>query len=353
MIPEDLPPTVYRVLDANHHRCLEGLRVLEDQVRFEREDAMLSGALKQLRHDVATAVSRELSSRMHAMRDASGDVGRHLAAEDEYHRPDQRSLLIANAARVKQSLRVLEEFGKRIDPQLGRRFEDARYRFYSLEMLLDRPSQRRDRLARASLYLLIDGGDSEQAFERFVAEVLSAQPDLIQLRDKVLGDRELLRRARHLTHAARGTDTLIVINDRPDLAVLADADGVHVGQEELSVADARRIIGPDRLVGVSTHAITQARSAFLEGADYLGVGPTFPSGTKRFESFPGTDYLRQVAAEISLPTFAIGGIDLERVPLVLAAGLRRIAVSGHVTRSSAPAQALQQLRQAIRARAAE
>src|SRR5205823_3080461 len=97
------------------------------------------------------------------------------------------------------------------------------------------------------------------------------------------------------------------------------------GQEELSLKDARQIVGPDMLIGVSTHSIEQARQAVLQGADYLGLGPTFPSGTKRFDEFPGLHFLRQIAAEIVLPAFAIGGITLENLPQVLATGIRRVA----------------------------
>jgi thiamine-phosphate pyrophosphorylase len=135
----------------------------------------------------------------------------------------------------------------------------------------------------------------------------------------------------------------MIVNDRPDLAVLAQADGVHVGQEELSVKDARSIVGPDMLVGVSTHSIEQARQAVLDGANYIGVGPTFPSGTKRFEQFPGVELLRLVAAEIRLPAFAIGGIDRQNVAEVLAAGFTRIAVSGAVTAAADPVQAAKEL----------
>ena len=119
--------------------------------------------------------------------------------------------------------------------------------------------------------------------------MIEAGVHVLQLRDKQLGDRELLERAGCCElDAAQGTpSTLLIVNDRPDLAVLAQADGVHVGQEELSVKDARSIVGPDMLIGVSTHSIEQARQAVLDGANYIGVGPTFPSGTKRFEQFPG------------------------------------------------------------------
>ena len=129
------------------------------------------------------------------------------------------------------------------------------------------------------------------------------------------------------------------MNDRPDLAVLSGADGVHVGQDELTVKDARRILGPSGLIGVSTHSLEQARAAVLDGANYIGVGPTFPSGTKQFAEFTGIELLRAVQAEIRLPAFAIGGITEENLPQVLATGFRRVAVSGAIADADDPAAA--------------
>jgi thiamine-phosphate pyrophosphorylase len=129
--------------------------------------------------------------------------------------------------------------------------------------------------------------------------------------------------------------------------VLARADGVHVGQEELPVHDVRQIVGPNMLVGVSTHTIEQARQAVLDGANYLGCGPTFPSGTKHFDHFPGLEFLRQVAAEISLPTFAIGGITRDNVQQVLATGFARIAVSGAIAASNNPGDEISALLDAL------
>jgi thiamine-phosphate pyrophosphorylase len=166
---------------------------------------------------------------------------------------------------------------------------------------------------------------------------------VLQLRDKNLPDRQLLDRARTLRAITRGTSTLFIMNDRPDLAALSGADGVHVGQDELTVKDARRILGPDGLVGVSTHSVEQARSAVLDGADYIGVGPTFPSGTKKFAEFTGTALLRAVAPEIRLPAFAIGGIDAKNLSEVLATGFTRVAVSGAVTTANDPATAASEL----------
>jgi thiamine-phosphate pyrophosphorylase len=136
----------------------------------------------------------------------------------------------------------------------------------------------------------------------------------------------------------------LIVNDRPDLAVLAQADGVHVGQEELSVKDARSIVGPDLLIGVSTHSIEQARQAALDGANYIGVGPTFPSTTKQFDRFPGLELLRTVAAEITLPAFAIGGVTRNNLAEVKSSGFRRIAVSGAILEADDPIDATKKLK---------
>jgi thiamine-phosphate pyrophosphorylase len=200
-------------------------------------------------------------------------------------------------------------------------------------LFVTRHSQRR--LAQARLYVLIDGGPSECALAERAQTLIAAGIHVLQLRDKRLADRELLARARLVRRVIDESDCkpLLIINDRPDLAVLCRADGVHIGQEELTVCDARQIVGPQMLVGVSTHTIEQARQAVLEGASYLGCGPTFRSETKQFDHFPGLDFLRDVAAEIALPAFAIGGVTLENLPSVLAAGFSRVAVGNAIASS--------------------
>jgi thiamine-phosphate pyrophosphorylase len=141
---------------------------------------------------------------------------------------------------------------------------------------------------------------------------------------------------------------LVVINDRADVAAAVDADGVHLGQDDMSVKEARAIVGPRKLIGVSTHSIEQARAAVLDGASYIGVGPTFPSKTKDFENYPGLELLKQVAREIRLPSFAIGGISPDNVEQVIAAGFTHVAVSSAVKGGRDPAAAVQQLRLALK-----
>lgn len=332
-----------RVIDASANRAAEGLRVLEDYVRFVLDDPFLTGELKGVRHELAACLERLPMDARLAARETLADVGTDIKGAQEARRQDFAQLADANFSRVREALRSLEEYAKLIAPELAAASERLRYRLYTLHRAVRRMDRARKQLAGARLYVLVDGCDSEAELERLCASLVGAGVHVLQLRDKRLDDRALIGRARAVRRVTRGTDTLFIMNDRPDLAVLAEADGVHVGQEELSVKDARTIVGCERLVGVSTHNIEQARQAVLEGADYIGCGPTFPSPTKRFEAFPGPAFLRQVAAEIRLPAFAIGGIREGNLGMVLETGFFRVAVSSGVTGVADPAVAAKRI----------
>jgi thiamine-phosphate pyrophosphorylase len=199
------------------------------------------------------------------------------------------------------------------------------------------------RLEDCGLYLLVTRELCPRGAEDVIQAALSAGTRIVQVREKTLPDGDLLEWARLVREWTARAGALLIINDRPDVAVLAEAEGVHLGQEDLPVREARRIVGPRRLVGVSTHTLEQARTAALDGADYVGVGPVFPSGTKAFDKFPGLELVREVSAEISLPAFAIGGISAENVEVVLAAGARRIAASSAVCAAPDPAEVSRKL----------
>jgi len=203
-------------------------------------------------------------------------------------------------------------------------------------------------LHSSSLYVLMSCGSSHSNFQAKVEELLVGEADVIQLRDRIADDRTLISRARAGTEIARRLGKVFIMNDRADLALAADTDGVHVGQEELPVADARRIVG-NRLVGVSTHSIQQARDAVKDGADYIGCGPVFSSKTKCFTEFVGTEFLTQVADEIQIPAFAIGGIDLSNINQVVGSGMRRIAVTGAIRDSDDPVGIARKLKLVLRA----
>jgi thiamine-phosphate pyrophosphorylase len=341
-----------RLLDAAANRAREGLRVVEDFVRFVWNDGHLTFELKRLRHELAAALSALPGDRLLASRDTEGDVGTTVATEAEGTRLDMASVVTANFKRLQEALRSIEEFGKVLSSELAKRIEQLRYRSYTLERAVAATTFGLERLADARLYVLVDGRETIEAFSELVGALVKAGVDVLQLRDKRLADRELLTRARRMRELTIGTGTLFVMNDRPDLALLARADGVHVGQDELSVGACRAIVGPHMLVGVSTHSLEQARQAVLDGANYIGVGPTFASRTKRFEndSLRGTDLLRAVNAEIRLPAFAIGGIDRSNLGDVLATGSRHVAVSGAVLLAEDPSAAASDLLRVLKNR---
>jgi thiamine-phosphate pyrophosphorylase len=305
------------------------------------DDRFLTETAKQIRHDLVAAIKKIPSIDLLAARETQADVGTELTTDAESVRADLAGVLAANFGRLGESLRSLEEYGKLLDPAMAAEFKQIRYRIYTLQRAVEITRQSGDRLAAAKLYVLLDGRESPEAFCDFASSLIAAGVHILQLRDKKLDDRQLLERAKILRELTRNTPTLFIVNDRPDLAILTQADGVHLGQEELSVKDARSIVGPRLLVGVSTHSLEQARQAVLDGANYIGVGPTFPSTTKEFAAFPGLDLLRTVAVEIRLPAFAIGGITLENLPDVLASGIGRVAVSGAITGDEHPQFAVQ------------
>jgi thiamine-phosphate pyrophosphorylase len=337
LAPSPQPLATLRILDASANRCREGLRVIEDFVRFVLDDRHLTTLLKQLRHDLTASLSSLPSEQLLASRETQHDVGSTVTTAAEGQRPDAIAVVAASFKRVEESLRSLEEYGKIIDPSLGAKFESLRYRVYTLERAVHTTQDACHRLASSRLYVLLDGRGSETAFAQMAQTLIDAHVDVIQLRDKSLNDRTLLALGRTLRALTGDTQTLFIMNDRPDLAVLCEADGVHVGQGELSVHDVRHIVGPSMLVGVSTHSIEQARQAVLDGASYIGVGPVFPSMTKTFDRLAGLDFVRAVAAEITLPAFAIGGVTSSNLDDILAAGLSRIAVSGAILNSQDPA----------------
>lgn len=336
-----------RILDASANRAREALRVIEDYIRFALDDAFLSGELKRLRHDLTEALSSVGTVRLLAARDTLQDVGTTLKTDAEQQRHSLLAVVRANLKRLQEALRSLEEFGKLHSINLGQTLEKLRYRSYTLERAILLGADSRQRLADAQLYVLLTGSQCTAALDWTIQEAVAGGAQVFQLREKTLSDRQLLERARQVRRWTREAGALFIINDRPDIARLVDADGVHIGQDELPVKEVRRIVGPDALIGVSTHNLDQVRRAILDGANYLGVGPTFPSGTKAFEMFPGLDFVRQVARETSLPAFVIGGVNLDTIAATVAAGARRVAVGQAICQADDPRQAAVIMRQTL------
>jgi thiamine-phosphate pyrophosphorylase len=212
----------------------------------------------------------------------------------------------------------------------------------------------RDRLATARLYLCTDARRERGDLAEFVDAALSGGVDIVQLRDKgspgerqfgALEARDELAALEVLADAAARHGALVAVNDRADVARAAGADVLHLGQDDLPLAVARDIVGPDPLIGRSTHDEAQVTAADREPVDYFCVGPCWPTPTKPGRTAPGLDLVRTAAAlNTETPWFAIGGIDADRLPEVLDAGATRIVVVRAITAAEDPAAAAAQLR---------
>jgi thiamine-phosphate pyrophosphorylase len=336
-----------RILDAAANRAREALRVLEDHCRFVRADAGLSGQLKQLRHNLAQALNLLPAALLLAGRDTLHDVGTPISTAEEWQRPSLAAVVQANAKRLQEALRSLEEHGKILSIEFAQQIETIRYQSYTLERVIVQGDASRQRLADTYLCVLVTDAQCRHSLVGTVKEAILGGAQMIQLREKNIDDRTHFARARDLRQLTRSAGAIFIVNDRPDIARIVDADGVHLGQDDLPIQEARRILGPDALIGVSTHTIEHVRRAVLEGADYLGVGPTFPSQTKYFADLAGIDFVKHALAETSLPTFAIGGINADNISQVRAAGAQRIAVSNAICAADDPRGVAQKLRTAL------
>jgi thiamine-phosphate pyrophosphorylase len=326
--------SLYRILDANLDRAREGLRVVEEWCRFGLNNAELAGLCKQLRQELGSWHRDDFR----LARDTPADVGTEITHLHEESRANIATVLQANLSRVQEALRVLEEYGKVYSSAMGFACKHMRYQVYTLEsqLLLQ---ERRQRLRDTSLYLITSPID---ALNETVEAALRGGVRLVQYRDKDPDDTVRLARAKLLRLLCTRYQALLIVNDRVDLALAVDADGVHLGQQDLPVETARQLLGPHRLIGRSTTNPDELKRAMEEDIDYIGVGPVFATPTKAEKAVAGLDYVRYVASHSTLPWFAIGGIDRQNLPQVVQAGAQRVAMVRAIMQATDPEYAVQQ-----------
>ena len=370
-----------RIIDANLNRGTEALRVLEEISRFVLNDAEISKELKYIRHELNSLQEGDYD-RLLAARDTENDVGTVIQNPDK--RAGIETIFKANMKRLQQVLRVLEEYAG---------VENLRYKTYTLEKTMWEKLKSDKGIFSRRLYLVTDSGQfsNDSDFLDAVASALKGGVDIIQLREKAdceqragtpLGrlsiDQEggnggeksaadggsfkasnqanssasrIIELGRTIKLLCAEYNALFIVNDRVDIAYILEADGVHLGQDDIDVASARKILGNNAIIGVSTHAPEQALKAVEDGADYIGVGPVFTTPTKPGRQSVGLDYVKWVSENIDIPAFAIGGIDLTNVQEVVQAGAHRIAVVRAIINAKSPEKAAGEFHTSLRATA--
>lgn len=326
--PDLTRSAVYRILDANLDRAREGLRTIEDWCRFGLNHQGLTQECKHLRQELA----RWHTPDIRAARDTMGDLGTALTHEQEQQRHGITHLLQANFSRIQEALRVLEEYGKLYSTDMAAQCKQLRYRVYGLDSQL-LGHQRYQQLLRSPLYLVTSPQDN---LLEVVEAALQGGLTLVQYRDKTADDVTRLRLGRELCDLCHRYNALFIMNDRVDLALAVNADGVHLGQQDVPVALARQLLGSNRIIGRSTTNPDELHRALEEGVDYVGVGPVYETPTKAGKAAAGFDYVRYAAETSSVPWYAIGGIDTTTLKDVLGARAERVAVVRSIMQAEQP-----------------
>ena len=337
-----------RLIDANLNRLSEGLRLLEDVARFILNDAALSSRLKTMRHDLL-AQPESFQKTLLTARDSEGDVT--AFSKESMSRSDVNDVVTANARRVTESLRVLEEFSKVPDIDFDpMKFKQARFEIYEIEREISGKVTRRGKRI-AGLYVIIDREALGRKDEVDICrQAIRGGAKVIQLRDKMQGKPALLNSAIKLKEACAPLGVPFIMNDDLDIALASGADGLHIGQDDLPVSAARRLLPIDKLLGCSTTTAEEALQAEGDGADYVAVGSIYPTQSKKNINVVGLERLREIREAVSLPIVAIGGINAGNARAVIDAGADAIAVISAILASDDIERATHKIAERLEAR---
>jgi thiamine-phosphate pyrophosphorylase len=342
---------VYRIIDANFNRAREAARVVEEFCRFVLNSAALTERAKKLRHELSACISQLDASRLLSSRDTSGDVGVGKTIDKQLRRNELKDCFTAGCKRLTEALRTLAEVTQTLDHSVAQILEKLRFEAYALEKDIVLFSEPAEKFKRVRLYVIISSNlpvDCLALTQRCVA----GGADCIQLRAKDISDEALFAVAVEFVKVCKSNGVLSIINDRADIAIAADADGVHLGQDDLPVEQVRKLQASPLIIGKSTHSLEQLNSACSEYPTYVSLGPVFSTVTKPAVEAVGLDYVREGTkqlADTGIANVAIGGITVDNVEEVLKAGAGSIAVCSAVTQAKDPIAACKMLKKKIAA----
>ncbi len=339
----------YRIIDANFNRAREAIRVIEDFCRFVLNCRPLAARAKQLRHDLSALIAKLDPQKLITSRDTLADVGTTTTVTGALKRTDLTGALTAAARRLTEALRVLAETIQPIDSDTAGRVEQIRYHVYTLEKDVKLFGSALEKFSRVRLYVIISSSLPAEVIS-LAQRCAAAGADCIQMRAKQLNDDTCFATAVEFVGICRDAGVLSVINDRPDIAIAAGADGVHLGQHDLPADQVRKLQLAPLIIGKSTHSPAQLRTACEQLPTYVSLGPVFATPTKPTAEPVGLDYVRyavQTLADTGIAHVAIGGITLDNVADVLKAGAAAIAVCSAVTTAGDPASACRAFRKRI------
>ena len=323
---------IYQIIDANLDRAREGLRVLEDWARFGLGKEKYVERIKNFRHILGkNHLEVYKQSRNHIKDKCKG-----LSHQEQFNRKTSEQIISSNSARVQEALRVIEEFSRLQNHELSKIASKIRYEIYTIEIDLlsySKFKKSEEILKENDLYVITD---QKNNLLEIIEEILIAGVRIIQHRFKTGTDQDNLQEAIQIKNLCKRYDSLFIVNDRLDIALASNADGIHLGQDDLDLKTARKILGYSKIVGISANNSIDISNALKEGCDYIGIGPVFETTTKKDKKPLGIESIKKLTKDLNIPWFAIGGIKSNNISYLKRNGFKKVALVSQLMNSEDP-----------------
>jgi len=323
---------IHQIIDANLDRAREGLRVLEDWARFALGKKEYVERIKNFRQILGkNHLEVYKQSRNHFEDKCKG-----LAHQEQINRKTSKQIISSNSARVQEALRVIEEFSRLDNKGLSKVASEIRYEIYTLEvelLSLSNLKKSEEILKENALYFITD--QKENILE-IIEEILIAGVRIIQYRFKTGTDKDRLQEAIRIKNLCERYNSLLIINDRIDIALASNADGIHLGQDDLDLKTARKLLGYSKIIGISANNEIDISNALKGGCNYIGIGPVFESTTKKNKKPIGIEKIKTLTKDLNIPWFAIGGINSNNISYLKSNGFKKVALVSQLINSEDP-----------------
>ena len=323
---------ISQIIDANLDRAREGLRVLEDWARFGLGLENYVIKIKNFRQILGkNHLEVYKKSRNHIEDQCKG-----LSHVEQNNRKSPEKIISSNAARVQEALRVIEEFSRINNGELAKIASEIRYEIYTLEVELLNFNTRKksEKIIRDNgLYAITD--QNSDVLEK-IEDILIGGVKLIQHRFKTGTDKNRLEEAIKIKKLCKKYNALFIVNDRVDIALASDADGIHLGKNDLDLKTARKLLGNSKIIGISANNEIDISTSIKDGCDYIGIGPVFKTSTKKDKEPLGLEKIKSLTKDIKIPWFAIGGINKKNISYLKNNGFSKFAIVSELMNSDDP-----------------
>ena len=327
---EDL--RIAQIIDANLDRAREGIRVMEDWARFGLGRKDLVKSFKNFRQTLGKYHLKVYKDSRNFINDKCAG----LTHPEQFKRNNASSIISSNAARVQEALRVIEEFSRDHNLNLCKISSEIRYEIYNLEIILLEAESNHSLqkiLNENDLYFITL--DTSNLFEK-IKNILDGGVKIIQLRFKKGNDSSNIKFAIRIRELCNTYGAILLINDRVDIALACNADGVHLGQDDMDIKSARSILGFSKIIGISASNACDIKKAIQDGCDYLGIGPVFATQIKMEKVPLGIENLKSLTKDLPIPWFAIGGVKEENISLLKENNICKVAIITDLINSKKP-----------------